>query len=64
MPRDFAKVARIVARGTVIGQRLPKHGALTLTYQAVLGRVRYTLVEQIRSGEKQIALKSLWKQRA
>ena len=60
---DFTKLEWIIAHGVIVSVRSPKHGTRTVTYQATLGRIRYTLVEQVRTTAKQAALKSLWKQR-
>jgi hypothetical protein len=63
-PRDFALVGRIAGMGKVVGKRGGGGGgAPTVRYRARIGRYEYELVEQVRHGKRQVALKTLWKRR-
>ncbi len=61
--KDFERIPNIVAGAITHGGGHRKGRLSTLTYVAKLGKYEYYYAETIRTGKKQVALKSLAKKR-
>lgn len=62
---DFERIPEIIRLSGSAQGRLRPSGRkpTTLTYKADAGRWTYTYVEEVRTGQKQVALKTMWKRK-